>query len=1037
VKDMTGTLPTEVWRVVVVDDSPDDRAEIRQMLLLGSARPLTFTEAGTASDGLRAIAEAGPGLTTCAIIDFHLPDLDAPEVIAELTGADGETPCPIVVLTGTVGSSTSQAVLRAGAQDYIAKQSLTSVGLARAVENAVERWRMTRELQAQTQRLRTSEERLRLALEASDTGLWDWDVRTDAVSWSPECYRIHGLREGEFAGTGEAFYRMVHDQDRDRVDRAARTAIDNRTLYESEFRLVHPDGTIVWVANRGRATYDATGLPVRMLGTITDITRRKRSEARSQWSADAFRHLIERSPFGVYTVDADFRIAQVSEGARKTFANVQPVIGRDFSEVMRILWPEPSASDFIGLFRRTLETGEPYQCPSLVEVRADLHEVEAYDWRIERVTLPDGRDGVVCHFYDLSERQRFEAALAMREQELQTLADNSPDILTRFDAPLRHLFVNAAVEAATGRPKADFIGRTNRELGMPPERFGQWDAALRSVFESGQPASLEFRFDSPSGARQYSARVVPEYGPDGRVASVLGVTRDVTDSRVAEAAVRASEERFRALVTATSDVVYRMTPDWSELRSLDGRDFIPSTTEPTRVWLDKYVLAEDQARVCAVIEAAVRSKGLFEVEHRVRRMDGTEGWAFSRAVPILGEDGEIAEWFGAARDVTRRKEAEWSLREADRRKDEFLATLAHELRNPLATLRNGLAILALQGAEAGGRGERTVTMMARQLGQLVELVDDLLDVSRVGQGKITLRTERLLVREVIDAAIEGCLPTVEARAHRIAVEVEDPPRLSVQGDRTRMVQVLSNLLINAAKYTDPGGQITVSGRRDGSLVVLAVTDSGIGIAPEALPTIWNMFSQVRDSLGNAQGGLGIGLSLVKKLVELHGGSVAAESAGLGRGSSFTIRLPQSTDERPAIASPQADRIEPPAIGRRVLVVDDNLDGAESLSHMLGLLGHVTEMVHDGPAALDAVGGFRPEIVLLDIGLPGMDGYEVAHRLRAEPGTAEVILVALTGWGSGDDRRRTREAGFDHHLTKPVAPDELRRVLGSGLRAGST
>lgn len=369
------------------------------------------------------------------------------------------------------------------------------------------------------------------------------------------------------------------------------------------------------------------------------------------------------------------------------------------------------------------------------------------------------------------------------------------------------------------------------------------------------------------------------------------------------------------------------------------------------------------------------------------------------------------------------------LKEQDRRKDEFLATLAHELRNPLAPVRVGLEILRRRH-DPEAEADTVREMLERQIGQLVRLVDDLLDVSRVTSGKIALQQERIALGAVVEAALETSRPLLEASGHRLVVDLPTAP-LHLRGDPSRLAQVLTNLVNNAAKYTPAGGVIEVRAEQGTGEAVLTVRDSGIGIPKEMLPRIFDMFTQVGASLDRSQGGLGIGLTLVRKLVEMHGGTVSAASAGAGAGSTFTVRLPL------ALAAAEAGPEGPPAValpepipsgGRRVLIVDDNVDAAEILGQLLSFVGHTISLGHSGPAALEAVRSFRPDVLLLDIGLPGMNGYEVARHLRADPAAAGLVIVALTGWGTEDDRRRTREAGFDHHLTKPVEPEEIERLL---------
>lgn len=384
-----------------------------------------------------------------------------------------------------------------------------------------------------------------------------------------------------------------------------------------------------------------------------------------------------------------------------------------------------------------------------------------------------------------------------------------------------------------------------------------------------------------------------------------------------------------------------------------------------------------------------------------------------------------------AADLIERLRAEEALREADRRKDEFLATLAHELRNPLAPLRNGLAVIRRAGSDPealASAGE----MMERQLGQMVRLIDDLLDVSRISRGKVELRSERLDLATAVASAVETSQPLIDSSGHRLTVVAPDEP-VYVNADPVRLSQVIANLLNNAAKYTERGGWIRLSYGREGEEAVVRVQDNGVGISATMLPRVFEMFAQVDRSLNRAQGGLGIGLSLVRGLVEMHGGRVAVHSNGPGTGSEFVIRLPAI-----AVPAPVATVSPAPTTGdsegvtkptrRRILVVDDNEDSARSMSQLLKLIGHETRTANDGLEALDIAEAYRPDLILLDIGMPRLNGYETAARLRQRPWAANVILIALTGWGQQDDRRRSREAGFDHHLVKPVDMDVLEKLL---------
>lgn len=369
--------------------------------------------------------------------------------------------------------------------------------------------------------------------------------------------------------------------------------------------------------------------------------------------------------------------------------------------------------------------------------------------------------------------------------------------------------------------------------------------------------------------------------------------------------------------------------------------------------------------------------------------------------------------------------AETSLREADRRKDEFLATLAHELRNPLAPLRTGLQLLSATGLDAD-RQRGITDMMNRQMKQLLRLIDDLLEISRISTGKLVLQREPLDLRRVVEMALEACDPVIKRGGHQLTVELPDED-LCVDGDPARLAQSLSNLLNNAAKYTPDGGQIAVRLARRGDEAVISVQDSGVGLPPEMIGRVFDMFAQVNRTLARSQGGLGIGLALVRSLVAMHGGRAIAASPGPGQGSTFAIELPLAARDSAPVALDEAAAREPER-PLRILIVDDNDDAATSLAMLLSLSGHQVEVANSGPVALSMADRLLPQVVLCDLGMPGMDGHQLAGRLRQDSRFSDTLLVALTGWGSEEDKRRSRASGFDEHLTKPASLQALSALL---------
>jgi len=429
--------------------------------------------------------------------------------------------------------------------------------------------------------------------------------------------------------------------------------------------------------------------------------------------------------------------------------------------------------------------------------------------------------------------------------------------------------------------------------------------------------------------------------------------------------------------------------------------------------------------VPGILERIRRGERVEHFETVRRRKDGTLLDVSLAVSPIHDARGWITGASKIARDITERKLAEQALKEADRRKNEFLAMLAHELRNPLAPISNALQVMRLQGGDENAV-QSAFQMMERQVGQIVRLVDDLLDLSRVSRGNIELRREQVELESVVNHAVEAARPHFESMGQELTVTLPTAP-VYLNGDPIRLIQVLGNLLSNAGKFTAKGGRIWLSVETESPQAILRVRDNGIGLAAHQLRRIFEMFTQVDTSLERTQTGLGIGLTLVKSLVEMHGGEVKARSAGLGHGSEFVVRLPilvakSSEPPQPPVTEPT------PTMSRRILVVDDNRDAAESLAMLLKLTGHETQIAYDGVEAVESAASFRPDVVLLDIGLPKLNGYEAARKIREQGWSQGIVLIALTGWDQKEDRQKAKEFGFDGHLVKPVDHAALMKLL---------
>lgn len=513
-----------------------------------------------------------------------------------------------------------------------------------------------------------------------------------------------------------------------------------------------------------------------------------------------------------------------------------------------------------------------------------------------------------------------------------------------------------------------------------------------------------------------------------RAASIIIARHAEVEARKqAEEEIRRSELRYRTLVNATSAVTWSCPP--SGLHVEPQPEWMAFTGQTAEEMLGdgwtRAVHPEDVAAATSTWREAVARGELCESEHRLRRHDGQWRWMSMRAAPVRDAEGEITEWFGMNIDITERKAAEDALRDADRRKDEFLAMLAHELRNLLAPIKTGLFIL--QSSVDGAKAARVHDIMARQLDHLVRLVDELLEISRISYGRIDLRKKSIDLTQVVNDAVAASESLISEHGHRLTVLLPPEP-LPLDADPTRLAQVIANLLNNAAKFTKPGGRIEISARREDREVAVSVRDDGVGIPADKLRYIFDLFTQLDNSLDRSRSGLGIGLAVVRSLVEMHGGRVDARSEGAGRGSELIVYLPLAGSGVPEATEGPPIRAPAPGCARRVLVVDDNRDVADSLALLLENLEADVRVAYDGRSALETVAAFKPEAVFLDLGMPEMDGYETAQRLRRHPDGKRVLLVALSGRDQKEDRRRSLEAGIDRHLAKPIDFSLLQALL---------
>ncbi len=712
------------------------------------------------------------------------------------------------------------------------------------------------------------------------------------------------------------------------------------------------------------------------------------------------------------------------------------VIGKPLRDAL----PEVEGQGYFELIDQVYQTGESFSRIGVPVFLAGMPGQALVERYVDFVTQPL-RDsdrivtGIVIVGVDVTDRQQAADELRQSEQFNRSLMDGTADCVKVLDMDGRLLHMNTPGLCAMEVDDFGTLCGQEWEAIWPAEARADIERSVARAVH-GDVSSFEAYCPTTKGTpKWWEVTVSPvREAEGGQIVRLLAVSRDITERRQGEQALHESEARLRAATAAVSDLIWTNNADglmegeqrgWAEFTG-------QSREEYEGFGWSQALHPEDAQPTVEAWNRAVAEKQMFVFEHRVRRRDGEWRLCSVRAVPILDADNTIREWVGVHTDITERKRDEEQLRqlaaelsESSHRKDEFLATLAHELRNPLAPIRTGLQVMKLAaGNEA--TVEQARSMVERQVTQMVRLVDDLMDVSRISRGTLELRRERVLLATVINSAVETSLPLIEQMGQQLTVTLPGHA-LVVDADMTRLAQVFLNLLNNAAKYGKRGGHIHLNVERQGGDAVVTVRDSGIGIAAEQMPRIFNMFTQLDGSSEKSQGGLGIGLALVQRLVEMHGGTVEARSEGEGKGSEFVVRLPVETE-----ASKPLDPgdVAAPTVttSHRILVVDDNRDGADSLSEMLKMMGNDTRTAYDGQEGVDLAAEFRPDVMLLDIGLPKLNGYEACRRIREQSWGKDVVMIAVTGWGQDEDRRRSRDAGFDLHLVKPVDPQLLFKTF---------
>ena len=829
-------------------------------------------------------------------------------------------------------------------------------------------------------------------------------------------------QESDVAAGTRLLLEHVVPEDRPRVTASLGEFLAGTLAGKVDYRVLGDDQVERWIESRWSVELGPDGKPLKSFATNLDITERKRAEEKIRESGEHYRSLFDSIDEGYCIIEMIF------DEHEKPIDYLYLEVNRSFEQLtgmheapgkrIREFFPDLEEYWF-EVYGKVALTGEPIRYMN--EVKPMNRWFDVYCFRFGGA---ESRK-VAIIFNNITERKHAEIALRESDERYRSLFGSIDEgfcivesIFDEHQKPIdyRFLEVNPTFEKQTGLIGA--IGKRMRELVPAIEEH--WIAIYGKVALTGE--TIRFVNEAkPMGNRWFDVYACRVGGADSRKVAI--VFNDITARRRVEEALRVGEQRLRfvmdsmpqkVVTTRPDGVIDYFNPQWSEFTGL-------SLEQINEKGWQQFLHPDDRAETARLWQHSLATGEANLREQRFRRADGEYRWHLSRTVPMRDAAGKVVMWIGSSTDIHEGKEA-------DQRKDEFLAMLAHELRNPLAPIRNMLEVMK----RADGNSDLlqpAMSTMERQLRHMTRLIDDLLDVSRISQGKISLRREKVELTAVVRQVVEACRPYYEAAKQELVVTLPPQP-VYVEADPVRLAQVFGNLLHNASKFSKPGGRISLAGERQGAEVVVAVKDSGIGIPPEMLPKIFEMFMQGDQTLERNHGGLGIGLTLVRRLVEMHGGSVQASSEGVDRGSEFVVRLPVLIERRKALSVNPVVGEPTPVTARRILVVDDNHDSADTLSMLLQLTGNQTQVAFDGVEAVEAATSFRPDVILMDLGMPRLNGYEAARKIREQPWGKCMVLVALTGWGQDEDRKKTAEAGFDGHLVKPVEFAELTKLLAS-------
>ncbi|MFL6649245.1 MAG: PAS domain S-box protein [Sulfurifustaceae bacterium] len=891
----------------------------------------------------------------------------------------------------------------------------------------------------------------------------------------PETEQLYGVAPGTIRAYRD-WIRFLTPDDARRFETERDAALAEQRPFKIEFRIQLPSGEERWILTRARGEYDSSGQLRRVLGVDIDITEQTRTvshirfvnrmqiemaEARNEepmirmvvtelgkhLGADlvahldanedhesvTIRHTNDGGQPGVVGVHCFAQYA--TSDARERLAVGKEVVVNDVAR-------DPRTSAFVERYRQfDVASGiaMPFVTASGFKGGLIVLSRQPREWRRDEVQTVRG---LAARLFPAIEQLRIEKKLRENEARVTAILEQLPVGVGVVDANGRFQLSNQIMrrylpDVIASRDPVQ-IGRWHavdaEGRPIPPE---EWPGPRALRGEAVSPG-IEFVYADDDGRERWLlVSAVPFRGAANDTFRAIAMVQDIDERKRAEAALRESEGRFRAMADGTPAMIW-VTDAAGKIQFVNQAycNFFGTTLETVQSggW-QQLIHPEDHSSYTAPFFIALNERKPFRAQARVRRADGEWRWVDSYGTPRYSAAGEFLGMAGSSPDITDRKQAEAALREADRRKGEFLATLAHELRNPLAPIRNAVQIMKLH-TRNDPLLDASRDMIDRQVTHMVRLIDDLLDVNRITRGKLELRKEPAELRTVFDQALEPCARQIDDAGQHLVVSLPREP-VFLEGDVARLAQVFANLLDNASKYTERGGTINVAAERKNDRVIVSVKDNGAGIPVDKLDEVFEMFAQVVRPLERPKPGLGIGLALVKQLVELHGGSVRAFSAGPGRGSEFVVGLPTLPDNSLLTRGATPPKGDSAATARRrIVIADDNADNAQSLASLLRLTGNEIWIASDGLEAVLTAEQQRPDTVLLDIGMPKLNGYEACRRIREQPWGKKMTLIAVTGWGQQEDREKSKEVGFDCHLVKPIDYSALMRLLADRESARS-